>query len=307
MGGVHVPGAGAEIARGSWRRGTWAGSTSGRQRVSTSKEWVGPATEAKERDFAGLMTMHLNICRAILGRQKRPAPYLFIDLHGGPGMLEYPDGHRGPGSPLIAVRALEESGMPYQTVHFERDPQTAGRLRETLAPHIRRGRSSVITGPFETGMSAWLAANGREEYRHGLIYSDPISDPIPVATLNECARYLPRVDLLAYVIANDQYKRANGGGASRGRIADDIKAVRKEHVLIRRESTAHQFTFIIWSRWDGFPDWKAREFHRLASPTGQLILDRINYTKTELRARFNTPLPLFEEGDDALPATSAGG
>ena len=279
---------------------------SGRQRVSTSKEWVGPATEAKERDFAGLMTMHLNICRAILGRQKRPAPYLFIDLHGGPGMLDYPDGHRGPGSPLIAVRALEESGMPYQTVHFERDPQTAGRLRETLAPHIRRGRSSVITGPFKTGMSAWLAANGREEYRHGLIYSDPISDPIPVATLNECAQVTCRALTCSPTSSPTTSTSVPTVAAPTAGMTDDIKAVRKEHVLIRR-STAHQFTFIIWSRWDGFPDWKAREFHRLASPTGQLILDRINYTKTELRARFNTPLPLFKEGDDALPATSAGG
>lgn len=269
----------------------------------TIDKWIRPEHWFKEHDFRGLMRIEANACKGIYSRFRRP-PFVFFDLHAGPGMLEYPDGRRGPGSPLIAIEELEKSGIPYQTVHFEKDPQRFGRLQQALAPHIRRGRSTVIPGPFETGISAWLAANGRQEYRHGLVYSDPFGDPIPVTALNEVADYLYRVDLLAYVLANDQYKRANGGGAQRGRIADDIAAVKKKHVLIRKESDAHQYTFVLWTNWPGgFPAWTARGFYPLESEAGQAVLDRINYTKTELRARFNTPL--FEEGDDALSTAPA--
>jgi len=262
-------------------------------------KWISAETEAKEYDFTGLNAMHTNICKSkrILGRPGRP-PYLFGDLHGGPGMLEH-QGRRFPGSPLIAVETLERSGFAYQTVHFEKDPDTAARLTESLADSIRRGRTSVITGCHETGMSAWLAANGHQPDRYGLIYSDPIGDPIPVQTFNEVARYLPRVDLLAYVIANDQYKRANGGGARRGRVANDIAAVKKKHVLIRKESSAHQFTFVLWTDWTEFPAWTARGFYPLTSSSGQAVLDRITYTKAELAERYNAPL--WGEDDDVLP------
>jgi len=262
--------------------------------------WISEETEAKEYDFTGLERMHVNICKSprILGRPGQ-LPYLFADLHGGPGMLER-NGRQFHGSPLIAVEALERSGFPYQTVHFEKDPETAARLKDQLASQIRSGRTFVIPGPHETGMSAWLAANGRQPYRYGLIYSDPIKDPIPVETFNAAARYLPRVDLLAYVIANDQYKRANGGGALRGRVADDIAAINKKHVLIRKESARHQFTFILWTNWTQFPPWTARGFHSITSPAGKAILDRITYTRAELAERYNTPL----WGDDVVPAAS---
>ena len=240
-----------------------------------AQKCVGAETEQKERDFGGLHEMHTNICKSptILGR-RGALPYLFVDLNGGPGMLER-QGRQFPGSPLIAVETLERSGLPYQTIHFEQDLERAAQLEEALAPYIRQGRTSVIPGRFQTGMRAWLAANGQQEYRHGLVYSDPTGDPIPVEIFNEIAGYLPRVDLLAYVLANDQYKRANGGGAQRGRVNDDILAVKKKRVLIRKEASAHQYTFILWTNWTKFPAWTAREFHPIDSPTGQAILDRI--------------------------------
>lgn len=273
--------------------------------TKAKKTWVGPETEAKEHDFRGLMKIHTDVCKSprILGHD-RPGrlPYLFADLNGGPGMLER-EGRYFPGSPLIAVETLERSGHAYRTIHFEQDPETAAQLSESLAPGISQGRTTVIPGQFQTGMKAWLAANGHQEHRYGLVYSDPIGDPIPVQAFNEVARYIPRVDLLAYVIANDQYKRANGGGALRGRVADDIAAVNKKHVLIRHESTAHQFTFILWTNWTEFPAWTARGFYPLTTPAGQAALDRITYTKAELAGRFNTPL--FERGDCVLPVAPA--
>src|SRR5690606_1412606 len=46
-------------------------------------------TETKERDFRGLVGgIHARVCASIMSRG-RHSPYLYVDLHGGPGVLEY--------------------------------------------------------------------------------------------------------------------------------------------------------------------------------------------------------------------------
>jgi hypothetical protein len=254
----------------------------------------GPETWYKERDFRGLHGgIHLPICAGIRERYGRPGDpsYLFVDLHGGPGNLIYGNAEF-PGSPLIALDELMASGLPYQTLHFERDSGTAENLAAAVAAHPGGQAATVISESFETGARQWLGLAPRHRFRNGLVYSDPISDPIPVDTFNAFAAHFERVDLLAYVIANDQYKRANGSGAGHGRrLADDIAAVHKKHVLIREPSTAHQFTFIFWTNWTEFPAWTRRGFHPLHSSAGRRILDRLNFTQRELGERDNTPLP----------------
>jgi hypothetical protein len=254
----------------------------------------GPETWYKERDFRGLLGgIQIPICTGIHRRHGRPtdAPYVFVDLHGGPGNLSYDGGPEFPGSPLIAIELLLASDLPFETIHFEKDADTAvdlqGAIASTGSPH-----STVRPERFESGMRRWLQETGPEQYRNGLIYSDPIGEPIPVDTFNEVARCKPRVDLLAYISATNQYKRPNGSGYGHGRRpADDILAVRKKHVLIREAARAEQYTFILWTNWTDFPKWTARGFHDITSAPGRRILDTLNLTKTELHNGANTPLP----------------
>jgi hypothetical protein len=250
--------------------------------------WISAETEQKERHFRGLLRTHIGACKAILGRRRGSLPYLFVDLHGGPGNLEY-KGRTFPGSPLIAREELAEACLTCETLHFE----CAARDAELLGQALRGWpEARIYQSRFEQGIVPWLDGNGYQRFRYGLVYSDPIKDPIPVETFNLIAERLPRVDLLAYVSATNQYKRANANGAGHGRrLADDVQAINKRRVLLREPRRAEHYTFILWSNWDGLFDWKRAGFHRLDSGRGQEILAVADNTKQELHAKRNTPLP----------------
>lgn len=265
-------------------------------------------TEIKERHFRGLLGgIHVPVCqriRAKYGRGNDPA-YMYVDLHGGPGMLEY-NGRHFPGSPLIAHEVLVRSGLPYIAVHYEHNPVVADELRGAVGD-----RGDVRPEPFEEGTRRSLTGRPVQKYRHGLVYSDPIDTPIPVDTFNLFAEKFPRVDLLAYVAANDQYKRANANGYGHGRrLEDDVRAVNKKTVLIREPHGAHQWTFILWTNWTEIKDWRAQGFHRLDSPAGKRAMDKMNYTAEELHGMVNVPLPFRIPGSAVsdvprVPETSA--
>lgn len=246
--------------------------------------WVSDYTERKEDDFRGILQMHVNICKAILGRYAGP-PYLYVDLYAGPGRLEY-DGHAFDGSPLVARDTVAAAGLAYEGVHFERDPDVARRLAGVLGPGRIYDRSC------QDGFPAWIASQGQSARRMGLVYSDPINDEIPHELLNMAAERFPRVDLLSYVAAT-QYKRRRGVDPNRPYLADHIAAVNKKVVLIREPIGAWHWTFILWSNWVNLPEWRRRGFYRLDSPEGERILERLNLSKRESREIANTPLPLF--------------
>lgn len=263
--------------------------------------WISGETEEKERHLRGIVHMHMRMCKGILARTSGP-PYLYVDLHAGPGNLEY-HGRTFDGSPLVFLDLAGQEQLRYQSLYFDKDETVAARLGRAIAKRLEwpdglfdldgYGYATVDPVPCETGMPAWLAANSPHPSRHGLVYSDPIGKEIPYALLRQVAGHLPRVDILSYVSAT-AYKRRGGT-----RLADHIAAVGKRHVLIRREATAWQWTFILWTNWDAFPEWERIGFYRLDSERGQRILARLNLTKRELHETTNTPLP-FRLGP-ALP------
>lgn len=275
-------------------------------KATTRDSWISTETEQKERDFRGVLDMHITICKALI-QQRRAQPYLYADLYAGPGHLEF-NGRHFLGSPLIAQELLTRAAIPYEAIHFEKDPEVAGRLSEalwvptTLLETPDPKTSPIFTEAFETGFPRWLAKTGHQAERYGLIYSDPINDEIPHELLNEAAELLPRVDILSYASAN-QYKRRRGQDLKRNGstelpiIGDHIRAVNKRIALIRKPLGAYQWTFILWSNWVHMPVWTNRGFHRLDSPDGQQILDRLNLTEREQREKANDPLPFPLSGD----------
>jgi hypothetical protein len=292
-------------------------SVTGRQRVTETTvrdDWISDETEPKERDFRGILEMHVPACKGIAGRYGG-GPYLYVDLYAGPGNLEF-RGHKFLGSPLIAQDILTRHGLPHEAVHFEQNPDVAARLAEALwVPASLLDTPDPESAPIrvetcQEGFPRWLSEVGPQPYRLGLVYSDPIKDEIPVDLLNQAAKHLPRVDLLSYVSAT-QYKRRRGGDlrrngySDRALLSDHVNAVRKQYALIRRPRGAWQFTFILWSNWGNLPDWNGRGFYRLDSEEGQRILDSLDLTSRQQHEKANTPL--WGEGGDALPAAPARG
>lgn len=266
--------------------------------MGTADGWISPETEAKEHDFAGLLAMHMRICKSILERYGGP-PYLYVDCHAGPGNLEY-EGRSFAGSPLIARRIATEAGLSCETIHFEQDRNVALRLQEALyysAP--------VIVDCCERGLPRWLASScSNARTRFGLVYADPIGKEIPVELLSAVARALPKTDILAYV-SGTAYKRRNGVRPG-PRLLDDITTVQqagKSTVLIRKPSGRQQWTFVLWSNWVKLPEWQRRGFHRLDTETGRSIAEYINFSREELFDLRNAPL--WGEDDEVLPVAPA--
>lgn len=266
----------------------------------TVDRWVSEDTEAKERDFHGIMWMHAHICKGIGTRHRLP-PYLYVDLYAGPGNLEF-QGRRFAGSPIIARDILGETGLPHFALHYEEDRDVAARLAEalwiptSLLDTVTADTAPIYVGRCQAGFSEWLDRNGRQPDRYGLVYSDPVSDEIPHELLNQAARLLPRVDLLSYVSAN-QYKRRrglderkNGTDATRPFLLDHIQAVAKRVVLVREPIGKWEWTFILWSNWVDYPAWEKRGFYRLDSERGQRVIERLNLSKRQSRERNNRPL-----------------
>jgi hypothetical protein len=258
-------------------------------------DWISAETEAKERDFTGILEMHTNVCRGIFKRHGTSS-YLYADLYAGPGRLEF-EGRQFDGSPLIAQRILTATGLPYLALHYERDASVAARLGgalwtpSSLLDTPDAERAPVFTESCQEGFRRWLEVNGKQPGRYGLVYSDPIRDEIPHELLNLTAQYLPKVDLLSYVAAT-QYKRRRGVDPSRPFLVDHIGAIDKRVALIREPIGRWQWTFVLWSNWVNLPEWRKRGFYRVDSDRGQEILDLLNLSKPELHAARNTPLPL---------------
>lgn len=254
--------------------------------------WVSAETEDKERDFRGLLTMHANICKGIMRREATTTPYLYVDLYAGRGNLDF-QGRSFDGSPLIARDVLTDVGFPYEAVHYEQEKSEAELLVAALA-----GRSSTLfpredpvhVESCQAGFPLWLDERGHQPDRYGLIYADPIHDEIQHGLLNHAAKLLPRVDLLSYVSAT-QYKRRRGCNPNRPYLADHIRAVNKKVALIRERRGCQQWTFVLWSNWANLPQWEQRDFYRLDTPRGRRILERLDLSKNERRAKAETSLP----------------
>lgn len=250
--------------------------------TALTDRWISAETEQKERDFAGIVRMHLTICKAILSRGAN-LPYLYADLHAGPGALAY-EGRLFDGSPLVFLKLAAEAGIRHQSLFFDKDVSVAARLSAAMSWVETDGSTEVIAHPCEIGMSQWLAAAGVQPYRYGLVYADPIGKEIPVDLLARNAQQLPRVDLLSYVAATG-YKRRGGP-----RLREHLAAIDKKFVYVRTPAGQWQWTFVLWTNFESRLDWKRIGFHRADSARGKAILDRMDMTVREYREATNEPL-----------------
>lgn len=244
--------------------------------------WISAETEQKEHDFQGIVRMHLQICRSILARGPH-APYLYADLHAGPGLLTY-EGRSFDGSPLVFRRLADAEQVRHQSLFFDQDATVAARLSAALSWVEADGSAEVIADPCEIGMSRWLTRAGEQPYRYGLVYADPIAKEIPVALLARVAHQMPRVDILSYVAATG-YKRRGGP-----RLRDHLGAIEKKYVYVRKPAGQWQWTFVLWTNFESRLDWKRAGFHRADSERGRLILDRLDMTVREFHEATNEPL-----------------
>ena len=263
-------------------------------------KWISAETWQKECHFRGILEMHIRIVKGISSRWPIP-PYLYADLHAGPGYLKDPRRGSYNGSPLIF---LDQSSHleRFEALFFEKQPEVADQLRRSVwhaaATLHRRLQPTVFAECCEDAMARWLRRTGRNVRRYGLIYSDPIGKRIPVELLQQAAVALPRTDILCYPSAT-AYKREG-----KYRLADDIDAIGKRYALIREPQGPWQWTFILLTNWAEFPAWEKAGFYRVDTGRGQEILSQLNLTSREFHAQRNAELPFAFPPTAPTPSTS---
>lgn len=233
-------------------------------------------TQRKQSDFGHVLSLQMKIVQSIQKRDYARAPYVYVDLTAGPGIV---NGQMG--SPLIFLDAAHRFDMPFAAVFVDKSKSTLEVLDREIRERFR------ITAPSSaTLIHGDHTVNAREVSEHiraignrwvqGLVYVDTNGGPIPVDSLRVLAEAGPRIDILCYVSATG-HKRVSR------RVIDDCRSVGKKHLLVRQILGPHQWSFVLLTNWAGFPGQKTRAFHHIDSPEGQYIACRMNSTAEELR------------------------
>ena len=133
----------------------------------------------------------------------------------------------------------------------------------------------------------------------GLIYADPNGTALPVEVVRKLAGLpqLRRMDCLAYLSATN-YKRRRRRGQSDGFLLDDLRAVGKDHIWVRKPMGSHQWTFGIATNWAGFPPFTRDGFCRAESVEVEQVTGRVNLRADERAAQLWQPL--FEDPSPLL-------
>jgi hypothetical protein len=265
-------------------------------------------TPEKQQDFQRLATIIFGAISGIVTRYRYVSPRaVAIDLNAGPG--DYPNCL---GSPLITLEAARKFQLPLDLHLCEADQGVAARLRETLesfgllSPTQEDGLMLRSQDPRDA-ITAWIWPESyqtawpkivrtilrRQEGRvYGLIYSDENGSEPPFALLREAAERLERVDLISHVSATNLKRLI--GARYRGnevRLSEQMLRLGKRFWLIREPRRQHQWTFLLGTNWDNFPEYTKAGFFDSTSARGRNIICWLSYSERERLN--NEQYPLF--------------
>jgi len=265
-------------------------------------------TLEKQQDFQRLATIIFGAISGIVTRYRNVSPRaIAIDLNAGPG--DYPNCL---GSPLIALDAARKFQLPPDLHLCEENQGVAARLREMLeifgllSPTQENGLILRSQDPRDA-ITVWIWPHSyqtawpkivrtiqrrQEGLVYGLIYSDENGSEPPFALLREAAERLQRVDLIIHVSATN-LKRLIGARyrSDEVRLSEQMLRLGKRFWLIREPRRQHQWTFLLGTNWDNFPEYTMAGFFDSASPRGRHIIRQLSYSERERLN--NEQLPLF--------------
>jgi three-Cys-motif partner protein len=239
-------------------------------------------TPIKQESYARILRMHLRITKAVMQRWHIPT-YHYFDLNAGPGRYWLPDdGTPIIGSPLVFLDAAREVGVPCTTVLIEKCAASCKHLLREVRSfenvEVRQGDHNVILDEY----------GSRHLQALGLIYSDPSNHEVPFEALSRFCQAYPKVEVLIHVAATAiKRTRAKDDPDLRSRLGQ----LNKAYWLVRAPDGAWQWTFLLGTNWNGFKDYQAINFYRMETPKGGEIIDKLNYTKTELARIYQPTLP----------------
>ena len=253
-------------------------------------------TPQKWDRFRYLIRTHLPMVRGITSREKWALPeYHYFNLYAGPGMYSDQIGDSlfgSDGSPLIAAGILRPHN--HKLFFNDADPSCIVSLTTALAESAIRSQVSCMDVADFAEMVCdkdWRYSQFGSVDRKamGLLFADPNGSPdwTALEQITVCKQY-DRLDVLVNVNATS-IKRCRTSPMHRHKyrtLADELARLRKRYLYVwtPHKSNAWQFALIFATNWDKFPEFRKSAFHRIDTPEGAAVFERLNLTEKERAA-----------------------
>jgi len=241
----------------------------------------------KQLHLGAILRKHLNITRAIFEKHDWPEKvYHYLDLHAGPGIYQH-NGMVVRGSPIIFIETLMSVGLKCQAVFFEICDDRRTQLVWNLARFADVPDLSLLFhGDYQRFLPCHFDdSQARAKKKFGLVYADPAGTLPPFELLAQMfqSRSYATMDVLIYMSSTNLKRQLKYDRCPIDkRLKDYLGLIPKKYWIVREPYGPHQWTFLIGTNWDAFPEFRDLGFHRIDSPEGQEIFHRLNYTRKEL-------------------------
>ena len=251
------------------------------------------ATIPKQFDFEEIISTHINTTKAILKKHIKWATdqnYWYFDLNAGPGIDEDDKFGRKTGSPIIFLKKAITKKIPSKTIFYENDKKHYASLLNSISTLTIPNRLSLDIDTHNSSNEQLMRYYTiPTEKSYGLIYHDPNGVP----NFNLLSRFFkinhPKIDLLINCPCTAIKRIAySSKKTTKNKFLNEfIDNVNKKHWLIREPYTEWQWSMIIGSNWDHFPNFKKLGFLNKDSPEGQELFKRLVFKKGDKRQTDN--------------------
>ena len=263
-------------------------------------------TPIKQEHFRTIMRTLCRVVKGIIGREDYVLPhFVYIDLNAGPGWYTSPTlfGPGYPGSPIIALEIAHRETLSFMAEVVDRDRNAITSLHTHLqavygfidVPSLdlqslllaQPDMDAVMnlwpldaeeaTGSIIDGLNVAMDAHKKTQV-YGVIYTDVNGGNILFDALEDYSHFFPKLDIIMHLSATHR-KRVQGRYGIRPPIVDAITPIKKRHWIVRTPAGREQWTFLIGTNWDAFPDFSRHGFVTIDSPHGREIMQAISYKR----------------------------
>lgn len=249
----------------------------------------GATTVNKQTDLGAILDIHMRISKSVLSQSWTDGCYYYFDANAGPGV----DENGITGSPLIFLDKATSNNLNYRAFFIEENADCYNSLVGYVGA---RGGVTIINGDHKEKGCGLISASRLGKL--GLLYHDPNGVPSFewLASLSRQKEF-KAIDFMISLGANGLKRaRRRNGDTELLYLHEYLATVNKKRWIIRKPQGKWQWTFVIGSNWEKFPNWANRYFYDLNSPEGKQVLINLSLTKKEVAEEvqtsfFGSPVP----------------